>query len=100
MTMTTVAVAHWPTLGVPTPALPAWRQLAAVLAETPPACAGMAAIFDDPAYVEPAEAICLPCPAITACATYADAAGETGVWGGRDRRPPRPRGRTTTEVSR
>jgi len=83
MTLTTVAVAHWPTLGVPTSALPAWRALAAPLAENPPACDGMAAVYDDPGHVELAEATCLPCPARTACGSYADAAGETGVWGGR-----------------
>lgn len=36
--------------------------------------------------------LCVTCPALAACARYADAADERhGVWAGKDRTPPRPR---------
>jgi len=73
-------------LGVPEQALPAWTDLHSQIARSGPTpCAGPNRdewTGTDRAQIRAAEA-CLECPAMVACAAYAEVADEdTGVWGG------------------
>lgn len=73
-------------LGVPVHAVPAWHRLHAELTlagETPCAGAGRDQWTGTKRQQRAAADACMSCPALRACAEYADAADEQhGVWGG------------------
>lgn len=77
---------------IPPKAQGAWRNLSAVLAdlaeagETTPCHDRNEWMSDDPEDTAYAASHCQRCPALTACATYANAAKEQhGVWAGINR---------------
>lgn len=90
----------FPALGIPSPAIPAWLALCASLDRLAgegrrPVCVQRPEQWGPDATTaarrDAAEA-CGYCPALHACAAYADAANEKhGVWGGTDRSLRRPK---------
>jgi hypothetical protein len=84
----TAALAGWPTLGITSAAVPAWRALSQALTDRVPPCADDPELWHSRASSDIAAAreACRTCHAFTACDDYATAANEVvGVWAGVDR---------------
>jgi hypothetical protein len=94
-----MTAASWPrTLLVPADAARQWQTLReALLAVRGTPCAAAPDVWNsrNQSDIKAASDACHPCPAFTACDSYATAANEaTGVWAGRDRAAKQSKGKT------